>query len=1208
MAFPVVADFATDSGSGTSHVITIPPRDADDIIVLYYTASEASADTPSDLGGVAWTLLASGGYSDAARVWWLRAANSTGTTVTVTPSASDDFVSVAVRITGAHTTTAPESASATRNSDPPALDPGGWGTDDTLWLTSYSNPGDQVTGVPANYTLIADNEQLNELAAVAERSNAAASEDPGEWPGTTFGDGLSTTIAIRPVGGDTAPTADAGPDQTVDEGDLGALDGTGSSGDALDYAWTVTDDGGTGLADGDLTDRLTATPSFTAPDVSAQSSIIIQLQVTDSGGLTDTDTVTVAVLPGTFNGDYSTGDFSQWEIVQNTYHNDPPPPPDNYAIQITTTDVPVGATYAATFELRDGDTAAGSNERTEVQGAYPESSGPVDSERWYIWRTKFDPVFPDDHASQGWGLVMQWHDLSNGSPPIGFYVDDADGEWCLRVQEQSSPGVFVDSHVLWSHPLDKGVWQEIKLHVYWSTDSDVGFVELWHDGVRQAFSGGPYVGAETTFIQTFTPGGGAGTYAKQGLYRDVNVTGTAIIHHQGYQASVTEEGLGGVGGGTGGPVTRYNLNINPAAKNNLTDWYETGPVAATNRVTGLVGMDRTTGAQVTGTGTGDQYLIPGLGAVTPGQSYTVSAQYRRDGSSGTVSCYLLWVDAALAVLSDVLVDDTATDGVPQRTYASGVAPANAVWAAIQTTLTSTTAQMTTTACLIEEGTAQGTYFDGDSVNASWDGTDGNSSSTVVQPSAMQMATTLTATSGGSADLQFVLTQQLAATLLATSGGLVELTQVVALQGDLAATSNGTAQVVEVHQLGITLTATSGGRADFEVYIPSFISAQGPQRGVPPRPPMRFIAQAIESGEFLSWNLPLSKAKVRYALSGPCTITAEVTPELKEIRDMNLDQDVWIHAEEDGEIRASGILLAEEIDGATGTRDFVAEGFTGYPHGIPYLGQFEGVQIDPVTAVREIWDHLQSYPDAQFGVTVVGSTPIRIGDPSEQVDFETGAGEDVSFEAGPYKLKYWDEPDCGSEINDLATEAPFDFTEHTYWINSHTDTRREMVIHYPRAGRRRKDLRFVQGENITTPLQIKPMEEHANFIVGAGKGEGAAKIHEYVSQRIPGRIRRVYVLDDEKVETRTRMQALIREELSYRLQRRQFDQIVINASHRNAKLGSFQEGDDILVEAEIPYLGMLRIWHRILEYEFDRDANTCTLTLRRSDMFTYGYPE
>lgn len=261
MAFPVVASSAVDSGTGTSHVIDIPARSAGDIVVLYY-AGAFSPGLPSTLGGVSWTQLATAGDGT---VWWLRAANSTGTTVMIS-GVSGDFASVAVRITGASSSIAPEIASASSSSNPPALNPAAWGTEDTLWLTSSSSTFNTVTAVPASYTQIANQSPGNPVVAVARRNNTVASEDPGAF--TSDFTGFVTTIGVPPsnVTSNTVPTADAGPDQAVHYGDTVALDGTGST-DAegsLTYAWTVLDADGTGLVNGDITNRLTSSASFVA--------------------------------------------------------------------------------------------------------------------------------------------------------------------------------------------------------------------------------------------------------------------------------------------------------------------------------------------------------------------------------------------------------------------------------------------------------------------------------------------------------------------------------------------------------------------------------------------------------------------------------------------------------------------------------------------------------------------------------------------------------------------------------------------------------------------------------------------------------------------------------------------------------------------------------------------------------------------------------
>ena len=95
-----------------------------------------------------------------------------------------------------------------------------------------------------------------------------------------------------------APTANAGPDQTVNLGETVILDATSSSdpeGEALDYAWT--------LVSGDWYDwfhdeanETTAKPAFTAPD--SEEVLVFQVEVFDDEGLSDTDTVTVTVVDG----------------------------------------------------------------------------------------------------------------------------------------------------------------------------------------------------------------------------------------------------------------------------------------------------------------------------------------------------------------------------------------------------------------------------------------------------------------------------------------------------------------------------------------------------------------------------------------------------------------------------------------------------------------------------------------------------------------------------------------------------------------------------------------------------------------------------------------------------------------------------------------------------------------------------------------------
>jgi hypothetical protein len=91
------------------------------------------------------------------------------------------------------------------------------------------------------------------------------------------------------------PTANAGPDQTVDAATLVALTGAASSdpdaGQTLGYSWTQT--AGTPVT---LSGAATVSPGFTAPDTAAAVSETLTFELTVSDGTdTDTDTVTITV-------------------------------------------------------------------------------------------------------------------------------------------------------------------------------------------------------------------------------------------------------------------------------------------------------------------------------------------------------------------------------------------------------------------------------------------------------------------------------------------------------------------------------------------------------------------------------------------------------------------------------------------------------------------------------------------------------------------------------------------------------------------------------------------------------------------------------------------------------------------------------------------------------------------------------------------------
>ena len=103
----------------------------------------------------------------------------------------------------------------------------------------------------------------------------------------------SATVVVNFTDSNVAPVANAGADQTIDEGATVSLNGAGStdeSAEPLQFAWTQSS--GPVVT---LSDPAIANPTFVAPDVGFDppNTVVLLLTVTDEGGLTDTDTVTI---------------------------------------------------------------------------------------------------------------------------------------------------------------------------------------------------------------------------------------------------------------------------------------------------------------------------------------------------------------------------------------------------------------------------------------------------------------------------------------------------------------------------------------------------------------------------------------------------------------------------------------------------------------------------------------------------------------------------------------------------------------------------------------------------------------------------------------------------------------------------------------------------------------------------------------------------
>lgn len=164
-------------------------------------------------------------------------------------------------------------------------------------------------------------------------------------------------------------------------------------------------------------------------------------------------------------------------------------------------------------------------------------------------------------------------------------------------------------------------------------------------------------------------------------------------------------------------MARINRCPNPSSKNNATDYFGGG-----TRVTGVANMPRTTGYRTTG----PESTLP-RGSVVAGDTYRFSAYVQGDGADQNASANINWYSNGSYLSSAPGVTFTALDGQTARCDSGArVAPPGADQALLN--ITQLDGPAIVTAVLYSSSAALTEFFDGDSPNSSWDGTDGNSTS------------------------------------------------------------------------------------------------------------------------------------------------------------------------------------------------------------------------------------------------------------------------------------------------------------------------------------------------------------------------------------------------------------------------------------------------------------------------------------------------
>jgi hypothetical protein len=142
---------------------------------------------------------------------------------------------------------------------------------------------------------------------------------------------------------------------------------------------------------------------------------------------------------------------------------------------------------------------------------------------YFGFSTQLSTDFPVDEA---WQVITQWKQIE-GSPPLSLNVEL--GEYQLQggASHPAGPQHFIE-------PVGEavpGTWVDWVVHIVFSSDSDVGFVEVWRDG--------------QLVLPRFHPPGGTiypsdeTIYLKTGYYRNWGINEPGSVYYDDWRVGAT---------------------------------------------------------------------------------------------------------------------------------------------------------------------------------------------------------------------------------------------------------------------------------------------------------------------------------------------------------------------------------------------------------------------------------------------------------------------------------------------------------------------------------------------------------------------------------------------------------------------------------------------------------------------------------------------
>jgi len=149
--------------------------------------------------------------------------------------------------------------------------------------------------------------------------------------------------------------------------------------------------------------------------------------------------------------------------------------------------------------------------------------------------------------------------------------------------------------------------------------------------------------------------------------------------------------------------------------------------------------------------------------------------------------------------------------------------------------------------------------------------------------------------------------------------------------------------------------------------------------------------------------------------------------------------------------------------------------------------------------------------------------------------------------------------------------------------------------YPMLGHRRHDLRFMVGENVyEVPTIERDGDDYADTVIVLGAGEGRKMVRATAS-KISDRLHRTKIHEDKSIRTAARAQRLADSLLAlYSGDEKVLELEVVD--HPNARLGSYDVGDEILIQHPDGWGNGSAVWSRIISISFHPESGSASLEL------------